>query len=329
MGLKCVTPNDKSFLFDIKKNLGRGGFGFVFKGKYNGQEVAVKRIELLKLQDSREETALQKFDHENVVKLYHHRDDENFRYFAFELCAADLSAFCKGKYKATPATPMPSDAEVLLQLATGLEHIHSMNIIHRDIKPGNILISKTNPVVMKWADFGLSKPTNSRGSASLSGFRGTKPLPDRNLAKIIIIKMIAHKSVDRISLAEIINILRGYVTLGNSLEDARVESQSQSSAQTTTPPWAIKARVTIKSKPYYQERYEGNELVQGKKCFFVMLEDGSGKNIKARACSYKLFKKFYSKFQEGKEYLIKKAGFDKSGEEPILSLLDKTEVILL
>jgi serine/threonine protein kinase len=69
---------------------------------------------------------------------------------------------------------MPSDAEVLLQLATGLEHIHSMNIIHRDIKPGNILISKTNPVVMKWADFGLSKPTNSRGSASLSGFRGTK-----------------------------------------------------------------------------------------------------------------------------------------------------------
>ncbi len=64
--------------------------------------------------------------------------------------------------------------------------------------------------------------------------------------------MIAHKSVDRISLAEIINILRGYVTLGNSLEDARVEvsipttiqSQAvdfipltpQSSAQTTTPP---------------------------------------------------------------------------------------------
>jgi hypothetical protein len=61
--------------------------------------------------------------------------------------------------------------------------------------------------------------------------------------------------------------------------------------------WAIKARVTIKSKPYYQERYEGNELVQGKKCFFVMLEDGSGKNIKARACSCKLFNKFYSKFQ--------------------------------
>jgi serine/threonine protein kinase len=80
MGLKCVTPNDKSFRLDIKKKLGRGGFGFVFKGKYNGQEAAVKRILLDDVSNSREETALQKFDHENVVKLYHHRDDENFRY---------------------------------------------------------------------------------------------------------------------------------------------------------------------------------------------------------------------------------------------------------
>jgi serine/threonine protein kinase len=61
-----------------------------------------------------------------------------------------------------------------LQLTEGLKYIHSKDIIHRDIKPENILFSKTNPVVMKWADFGLSKLTNSCGSASVSGARGTK-----------------------------------------------------------------------------------------------------------------------------------------------------------
>ena len=61
-----------------------------------------------------------------------------------------------------------------MQLTEGLKYIHSKDIIHRDIKPENILFSKTNPVVMKWADFGLSKLTNSRGSASVSGARGTR-----------------------------------------------------------------------------------------------------------------------------------------------------------
>jgi serine/threonine-protein kinase/endoribonuclease IRE1 len=68
---------------------------------------------------------------------------------------------------------MPTELQVLLQLTKGLQYIHSKDVIHRDIKPENILISITNPVVMKWADFGYSKPTNNRGSASMSGPRGT------------------------------------------------------------------------------------------------------------------------------------------------------------
>jgi serine/threonine-protein kinase/endoribonuclease IRE1 len=52
---------------------------------------------------------------------------------------------------------MPSDKEVLLQMATGLQYIHSQNLIHRDVKPGNILISGDRPSVLKWSDFGLSK----------------------------------------------------------------------------------------------------------------------------------------------------------------------------
>ena len=72
---------------------------------------------------------------------------------------------------------MPSEKEVFLQLAKGLEHIHQMGLIHRDLKPRNVLIhvdSTGETFTIKWADFGLSKPVNENGSCSMSGpDRGT------------------------------------------------------------------------------------------------------------------------------------------------------------
>ena len=73
---------------------------------------------------------------------------------------------------------MPSDKEVLLQLAAGLSHIHEKGLIHRDLKPGNVLIHRDpadgEKILMKWADFNLSKPVNENGSCSISGSnRGT------------------------------------------------------------------------------------------------------------------------------------------------------------
>ncbi len=71
---------------------------------------------------------------------------------------------------------MPPQTEVLLQLAKGLEYIHQMKYVHRDIKPQNVLIrtdSTTQRVVMKWADFGFSKRVNERGTFTMSGVNGT------------------------------------------------------------------------------------------------------------------------------------------------------------
>ena len=78
-----------------------------------------------------------------------------------ELCAGTLEYVCNNKYN-EPALPL--DDIVLYQITCGVAYIHSMQLAHRDIKPTNILISLTDPVVIKIADFGHTKPTNENGS---------------------------------------------------------------------------------------------------------------------------------------------------------------------
>ena len=71
---------------------------------------------------------------------------------------------------------MPPKQEVLLQLAKGLEYIHQMKLVHGDIKPENALIwmnPENKKVLMKWADFGLSRRFNERATFSMSGMKET------------------------------------------------------------------------------------------------------------------------------------------------------------
>jgi serine/threonine-protein kinase/endoribonuclease IRE1 len=93
------------------------------------------------------------------------------------LCKASLDQlFLKENDPKKYSGPVPPEAEVLLQLAKGLEHIHKNELVHRDIKPENVLIwvnPPTNQVLMKWADFGFSKQVNERGTFSMSGVKGT------------------------------------------------------------------------------------------------------------------------------------------------------------
>ena len=86
-----------------------------------------------------------------------------------ELCAGTLEQFINGKYKG----PMPPDENVVYQIACGVAYIHWKELVHRDIKPTNILVSLTDPVVIKIADFGHTKPTTINGSFTFSSGTGT------------------------------------------------------------------------------------------------------------------------------------------------------------
>ena len=102
------------------------------------------------------------------------------RYYALELCAASVEKFYlkdgdANKYRGT----MPAVEDILIQLGEGLEHIHKKKLVHRDLKPENALIwvgpgdDGKEKVILKWADFGLCKPTNTRGTFEISAIKGT------------------------------------------------------------------------------------------------------------------------------------------------------------
>lgn len=68
---------------------------------------------------------------------------------------------------------MPPETEALRQMASGLDYIHSKNVVHRDIKPENVLISFS--FILKISDFGCCKPMPSDGCLSVtSGPQGTR-----------------------------------------------------------------------------------------------------------------------------------------------------------
>ena len=147
------------------------GFGshgtVVYQGSLQGRAVAVKRL----LQDfvtlaAREVSILQESDdHPNVIRYYYQESQGNFLYIALELCPASLADVVESpdQHQEIVATFEPKRA--LRQITSGLRHLHSLKIIHRDIKPHNILVSAPKNGAtgrdggrrMLISDFGLCK----------------------------------------------------------------------------------------------------------------------------------------------------------------------------
>ncbi|KAJ1907347.1 bifunctional endoribonuclease/protein kinase ire1 [Coemansia sp. IMI 209127] len=127
--------------------LGYGSHGtIVYRGKFQGRPVAVKRL-LLDFYDvaDHEVQVLQESDmHPNVIRYFCTERHDHFMYIALELCCGSLADAIMRAPKAKFANQLLSripKKTALYQLSRGLHHLHALKLVHRDIKPQNILIA--------------------------------------------------------------------------------------------------------------------------------------------------------------------------------------------
>jgi serine/threonine protein kinase len=147
--------------YERTETLGEGTYGVVFKARdtQTGDIVALKKIKL-ELEDEgvpstalREISVLKTLRHPNIVRLLDVEHGENRLYLAFEYVDQDL----KKHLDKTRKNPLDQRlvCSFVRQLLVGIDYCHSHGVIHRDLKPGNILIDKAGN--LKIADFGLAR----------------------------------------------------------------------------------------------------------------------------------------------------------------------------
>tara|TARA_R110002072_G_C7978936_1_gene536023 strand:+ start:59955 stop:64283 length:4329 start_codon:yes stop_codon:yes gene_type:complete len=151
----------------VTESIGRGGMGYVLKARHRRMKrtVAIKFL-LKSLTDSddlrrrfeREVEAAAQLDHQNIVTAYDAGVHEGSHYLVMQYVdGEDLSQIVKS----TGPLDIPDAVDVIRQAALGLGYAHDRGIIHRDIKPGNLLLDTEG--VVRILDMGLARMTPSPG----------------------------------------------------------------------------------------------------------------------------------------------------------------------
>lgn len=159
------------------KLVGRGAFGLVYKAtQYNTKEeksrtVALKQIKTEGIKEGFPTTALREIaimrhlKHPNIIELedivYTPPNDENKNQGTIYLVFPYMEHELTGLYEANVSFTVPQIKNIMYQILLGMQYLHDMKIIHRDIKSGNILYNNIGEV--KIGDFGLARvhnPTN-------------------------------------------------------------------------------------------------------------------------------------------------------------------------
>uniref|UniRef100_A0A8D0FMV7 cyclin-dependent kinase n=1 Tax=Strix occidentalis caurina TaxID=311401 RepID=A0A8D0FMV7_STROC len=156
--------------YECVAEIGEGAYGKVFKArdlKNGGRFVALKRVRVqtseegMPLSTIREVAVLrhlETFEHPNVVRLFDvctvsRTDRETKLTLVFEHVDQDLTTYLDKVPE--PGVPTETIKDMMLQLFRGLDFLHSHRVVHRDLKPQNILVTSSGQI--KLADFGLAR----------------------------------------------------------------------------------------------------------------------------------------------------------------------------
>jgi serine/threonine protein kinase len=174
--LKALEKNDPESIgpFKLVARLGAGGMGVVYLATRGSQSVALKVLNSALTENSvarsrfkKEIQTLQQIDSPFVAKVVDAHADAETAWLAVEFVnGPDLKALVDDK------GPLPLDQWITLAdgLLNGIRAIHAVGVIHRDIKPGNILISETGPKVI---DFGIAQDLDATSLTSTGSLAGS------------------------------------------------------------------------------------------------------------------------------------------------------------
>lgn len=165
--------------YDIVAELGRGGMGVVYKGYESSlnRYVAIKVLaeslahdESVKERFLREARSMASLNDPHIIQIYFIGEHEGQTFFVMEFVEGEsLGSLLKREGKVNPAQA----ARVIYQTAMGLATAHDKGVVHRDIKPGNLMVTSRGAI--KIADFGIALVTQdfSKKLTSTGEFVGT------------------------------------------------------------------------------------------------------------------------------------------------------------
>jgi serine/threonine-protein kinase len=156
--------------YQVEKELGKGAMGVVYLGKDPkiGRVVAIKTMALsqefepdelaeVKERFFREAETAGRLSHTNIVTIYDAGEEHDLCYIAMELLKGkDLVPFTKQGH----TLPIEKVASIVARVADALGYAHRQNVVHRDVKPANVMYEPENDVV-KVTDFGIARITDS------------------------------------------------------------------------------------------------------------------------------------------------------------------------
>lgn len=162
-----MIDNKLADRYQLLEKIGEGGMALVFKARdmRTGHDVAVKFLKP-EYHDNpdfvaffqREATAASKMSHHNIVNLLDVGDDEKGLYIVIEYVNGKT---LKDIIKERGVMAEEVAAQIVIRILSALQHAHSAHIIHRDIKPQNILVDQNGYI--KVSDFGIARMMDAPG----------------------------------------------------------------------------------------------------------------------------------------------------------------------
>ena len=155
-----IQPGTKLGAYEVKQLIGQGAMGSVYAARHEALDrtAAVKVMHALgddpvaAARFQREGQAIAHLRHPNILTVYDYGEFEGAPYMIVEFIAGgSLAGRMKGKGPLDRATAL----ELLGGMAAGLDYAHEMGVVHRDVKPANVLMGPDDAPVI--ADFGLAK----------------------------------------------------------------------------------------------------------------------------------------------------------------------------